>query len=166
MAGVIVRFAVGDSGTTVALVAGTEKKVLEVRPATNHGIRLLSWGLSFDGTTAGNSPVEVALCRGSGISTYSVTGGAVTGAKETFSRLETIQTTGRSADGANTGETRAIIQAEHIHPQGGGYSFQFTMGQEGIAEGGSTGGSTAQALYLAVKAAQNVNCKCWFRIEE
>ena len=87
MAGV--GFTVTTEGE-VAMVAATEKTVLQLRAASNHRCLIKEWGVGFDGTSNTNAPVEVELRRTSADGTLT----AATEQKLNEGDNETIQTTG------------------------------------------------------------------------
>lgn len=52
-----------STGAAVALVAATAKTVLTIVGATDFGVDLKKFEISFDGVTAANTPVLVELCQ-------------------------------------------------------------------------------------------------------
>lgn len=113
----------------IALTANTAKTVLQIKAAANHRVKLLSWGVSFDGTVASNQPVVVELLR----QTTAGTATTLTPVKLDESLGETLQTT---ASHTATAEPTAgnVLSRVDVHPQGG-YEFIFPIGQEIILAG-------------------------------
>lgn len=137
----------------VALLAATAKTVLMVTAPANHRLKLLGWGISFDGVAASNEPVTVELMRAitAGTST------AVTPTKKDDSIAETLQST----SGANfTVEPTLtdVLDTKLVHPQTG-YEKYFPFGSEMIIGGGDR-------LVIRCTAPQAVNCSPFFDCEE
>lgn len=97
----------------VALTAATAKTVLQVVAASNHKVKLLRWGVFFDGTSATAEPVQVRLLRQTSAGTMS----ALTPTKQTTDS-ETLQT---SAQHTATAEPSAgdVLDVCEVHPQSG-----------------------------------------------
>jgi hypothetical protein len=55
-------FSVETEGV-VALAAATAKTILSVTAPATHGIDLIAWSISLDGTTSSASPVLVEICQ-------------------------------------------------------------------------------------------------------
>jgi hypothetical protein len=161
MAGVKISIGL-DIAVEVALAAATEKNVLQLRTVTNHGFVLRGWGISFDGVTAANKPVEVVLVRLTGGTLG--TGTTRTPSKTEPSRPETVQTVAETDNSAGTSVTREILRSRRIHPQGGSYEEYFPFGEEMQAPGGGVAQKGVFAIFC--KAVDVVNCKPWMSGEE
>ena len=97
----------------IALTAATAKTVLQVVAAANHKIKILRWGVFFDGTSATAEPVQVRLLRQTDAGTTS----ALTPTKQTTDS-ETLQTTARhTATAEPTGSD--VLDICEVHPQSG-----------------------------------------------
>lgn len=99
--------------TEIALTAATAKTVIQVVAAANHKVKLLRWGVFFDGTSATAEPVQVRLLRQSTAGTMS----SLTPTKQTTDS-ETVQTT---AQHTATAEPTAgdVLDICEVHPQSG-----------------------------------------------
>jgi hypothetical protein len=145
-------------------VGTTETAVIQVSAAANHPIKLLGWGVFFDGTSVAAEPVQVKIVGSTvnGTFTNTLTGTApfTNGSKCCINgRTETIQSTGKHiATGGNL-PTEAIIYASlEVHPQSG-YEARFPLGQEPIIAG-------AAAVSIVVLAPATVNCRAMLICEE
>jgi len=113
----------------VALTAATAKTVLQIVAASNHKIKILEWGVYFDGVSVTAEPVQVRLLRQSTAGTMS----SLTPVKRSTDS-EALQTT---AQHTATGEPTPgdVLEVKEIHPQSG-YEKIFPMGQEIKVPGG------------------------------
>lgn len=113
----------------IALSAATAKTILQLIAPTNHRVKILGWGVSFDGTSASAEPVVVRLLR-------QTTAGTVTSLtpKQTRTAAETIQST---ASHTATAEPTAgdVLDIQNVHPQGSHF-WPMTPGQEIVVGGG------------------------------
>lgn len=136
----------------VALSAGTAKTVLQLVAASNHLVKVKSWGVFFDGTSASAEPVQVRLLR-------QTTAGTMTSLTpvERSNHGATLQTT---AQHTATAEPTAgnILAAREVHPQAG-YQEIFPAGDEIII--GSAG-----RLGIECTAPANVNVRAEIVFEE
>lgn len=139
-------------GTEVALVAATAKTVIRVTAAANRPIKILGWGIYFDGVTAAAAPVQVAARK----STTAGTGTAVTIRKlnETAGTIQTASTKNFSAEPTN-GDVLDVIE---VHPTQG-YEVKYPVGQEPIISGGLRFG-------IKATAPAGVNCEAKIIFEE
>jgi len=135
----------------VALSAATAKTVVQIVAATNHRVKVLGWGVFFDGTSVTAEPVQVTLSRQSTAGTTS----ALTPVKMDDSIAETLLTTARHTATAEptTGDTVDVIE---VHPQQG-YEKLYPLGQELICGGGDRIG-----IVCTAPAAVNVRAKILF----
>lgn len=144
----------GQAATAeIALTAATAKTVLQLVAAANHRVKLLSWGIFFDGTSTTGEPVQVRLLR----QTTAGTATALTPTKRDDSIADTLLTT---AQHTATAEPTAgdLLEAIECHPQQGYQAF-YPMGAEVIIGGGDRVG-------LEVTAPATVNCRAMFLFEE
>lgn len=137
-----------------ALAAATAETVLQLVAAANHRVKLLAWGVFFDGVSATAEPVQVVLVRQTGAGTSS----ANTPVKWDASADETLQTTARDAFTAEPASDDAVVWAGEIHPQGG-YEAIFPLGQEALVPGGGR-------LGIKLTAPATVNARAYMRFEE
>lgn len=138
-----------------ALAAATAKTVLQLQAPTNQLVKILGYGVFFDGVTASAKPVDVRILRQTSAGTMS-TGGA----SSVANRSETILSVSRynaSAEPTNAGVS-AELDRITCHPQGW-YEVRFPAGQEIVV--GSVG-------YVGIEctAAAIVNVRAKFIFEE
>ena len=150
MAGLIIA----ATTTEVALVATTAKTVIQAVAAANHRIKILRWGVFFDGTSVTAEPVQVRLLR-------QTTAGTMTSLSPVLvapaGAAETIQTTAQHSASAEptAGDVLDVIE---VHPQQG-YEVIYPMGQEISVPGAGRIG-----IECTSPATVNVRAKFW--IEE
>lgn len=137
----------------VALSAATAKTVLQLVAATNHRVRILGWGVFFDGVSATAEPVQVEVM----IQTTAGTMSSLTPVKLDRSISDTLLTT---AQHTATAEPTAsdVLDTIEVHPQQG-YEKQFLPGQEIILVG-------AGKLGIKCTAPATVNVRAKFIFEE
>lgn len=113
----------------VALTASTVRTVIQLAAPVNHRVKVLGWGVFFDGTNTSAEPVQVRVLRQTSAGTMS----GLTPV-QIIPVSETIQT---AAQHSATIEPTAgdILDVVECHPQQG-YEVKFPMGQE-IAIAGS-----------------------------
>ncbi len=146
--------------SAVALSAATAKTVLQVRaPTNNQNIKVLGWGVYFDGVTASAIPVAVRLLRQTSAGTMT------TGTANSLNnRPETILTEVRHSATAEPSNGGVANEVDRItcHPQQW-YEVRFPEGQEIILP--NTGASTG---YLGIEctAAATVNVRAKLIFEE
>ena len=123
----------------VALVADTAKTILQLIAPANHRLKVIGWGVFFDGTSATAQPVKVELLRQTSAGTMS----ANTPVKWDDSLAETLQTT---AQDSATVEPSAgdILERKEVHPQTS-YEKIFPLSQEPIVGGGDRIGIRCEA---------------------
>jgi len=144
----------GHSGAAVALTAATAKTVIAITGVANSVLRLTEFGISFDGVTAGNTPVLVELCK-------NTQAGAGTNTDGTPDQIRGITRTAQSDIKFNyTAEPTALtaIKAWRVHPQTG-IDIKWPLGRE-PEQAGATG------YAIRVTAAQAVNCRVFVEWEE
>ena len=135
----------------IALTAATAKTVIQLVGATNHRVKLLSWGVYFDGISPTAEPVQVRLLRQTTAGTMS----ALTPTKRDDSIAETLLTT---AQHTATAEPTAgdVLEVKEVHPQGG-YEKIYPFGGEVII-----GGSDRLGIECTAPAGVNVRAEYVF----
>lgn len=136
-----------------ALAAATAETIIQLIAPSNHRVKLLAWGIYFDGTSVTAEPVQVTLTR----QTTAGTGSALSLVKRDDSIAETLQTTAQqdfSAEPTSGDE----LEAREVHPQAG-FEVWYPLGQEIIIGGGDRLGLIATAPAI-------VNCRAWMLFEE
>jgi hypothetical protein len=146
-------FKVGSEGE-IALSAATIKSVLHVTAPTNHRVKLLGWGIFFDGTSPTAEPVRVQLQRTSADGTFT----SATPRKSDDSIAETIQSTAGKNASAEPATPGDILEVKEIHPQSG-YEVFYPFGQEVVVGGGDR-------LCIRATAPASVNCEVYAYCEE
>ncbi|HYE76967.1 MAG TPA: hypothetical protein VEI97_03180 [bacterium] len=143
------------SATTaeIALSAATAKTIIQLVAASNHRVKLLSWGVYFDGTSTTAEPVQVRLLRQTTAGTMT----SLTPVKRDDSIGETLQTT---AQHTATAEPTAgdVLEVKEVHPQMG-YEKIYPFGGEVIIGGGDR-------LGIEVTAPAVVNVRAEMAFEE
>lgn len=137
----------------IALTAATAKTVLQLVAAANHRVKLLGWGVYFDGQSATAEPVQVRLLRQTSAGTMT----SLTATKRDDSLAETLQTAGQHTA---TAEPTAgdVLEVKEVHPQGG-FEVWYPFGQEVIVGGGDRVG-------LELTAPATVNARAQMIFEE
>lgn len=134
----------------ITLTAATAKTIVQLVAPANHRVKLLGWGVSFDGTSATAEPVQVRLLR-------QTTAGTMSSLTPVQTRpvAETIQST---AQHTATAEPTAgdVLDVQEVHPQTG-YEKQCVPGQEFVLAGGGRIG-----IECTAPAGVNVRGKLFF----
>ena len=137
----------------VALSAATAKTVLQLTAPTNHRVKILGYGVFFDGTSTTAEPVEVVLQRQSTAGTMT----SLTPAKLDDSLAETLQSTAQhTATAEPTSVSNGTLDVIEVHPQQG-YEKLYPLGQEPIIGGGDRVG-----IICTAPATVNVRAKLIF----
>lgn len=136
----------------VALVAATAKTIVQLVAPANHRVKVLGWGIFFDGVSVTAEPVQVRVLRQTTAGTMS----ALTPA-QVRPVAETIQAT---AQHTATVEPSAgdVLDIVEVHPQSG-FEVKFPMGQEIVVAG-------AGRLGIECTAPANVNVRAKIFFEE
>ena len=136
----------------IALAAATAKTVIQLVAPANHRVKVLGWGIFFDGVNTAGEPVQVRVLRQTTAGTMS----ALTPV-QVIPVSETIQST---AQHTATAEPTAgdVIDMIECHPQQG-YEVKFPMGQEIVIAGSGR-------LGIECTAPAIVNCRAKFFFEE
>jgi hypothetical protein len=137
----------------IALTAATAKTIMQLVAASNHRVKLLEWGVYFDGTSTTAEPVQVRLLRQTTAGTMS----SLTPTKNDDSLAETLQTTAQHTATAEptAGDVLAVLE---VHPQMG-YEKIFPLGSEVIIGGGDR-------LGIECTAPAAVNVRGYMKFEE
>lgn len=136
--------------TEETLGVATAETIVQLVAATNHRIRVLGWGVFFDGTSATAEPVQVRLLR----QTSAGTSSSLTLVKN-HPADETIQTTALQDFSAEP-TAGDVLDVVEVHPQGG-YEKWFPPGYEIIVPGAGRIG-----IECTAPAAVNVRAKMFF----
>ena len=112
----------------VALVANTAKTTVQILAPANHRVKIIGWGVYFDGTSATNQPVRIRLLRQTGAGTMT----SLT-LNKTVPCSESLLTTG-SHSATVEPASGDILDQVTCHPQQG-YEVKFAPGQEIVLGG-------------------------------
>lgn len=140
----------------VSLTAASTKTVLQILAGSSQRVKLIAWGVSFDGVSVTEKPVKVVLKRSSTAGTSS----AGTVVKKDDSIADGLRTTSRITF---TGEPTAgdELEAKFIHPQ--------TMYERGYADGKEhiIGGGDRIGIEVTTPTAGFAgNCSAFIEFEE
>jgi len=127
--------------------------VVQIVAAANQRVKVLGFGVFFDGISPTAEPIQVELCRQSTAGTSS----ALTPVKWDDSLAETLTTTARQ-DFTAEPTTGDVIWSGEVHPQGS-YECQYALGQEPICGG-------ADRIGIRCTAPVAVNVRAYIRFEE
>lgn len=119
---------VATNTVAVALAAATAKTALQLQAPVNQLVKVLGWGVYFDGVTASAVPVAVRVLRQTSAGTMS------TGVGQSLSaRAASVLTTVRY--NATAEPTNSAVELDRItcHPQQW-YEVRFPAGQEIIVD--------------------------------
>lgn len=160
----------GPAPTTasqVAVTTGTAiKTLLQVKPGATQVMRIVEWGISFDGSSvAAPGIVELCVTDVAATVTAHVAGGihkydseALAGGDPTTS-LFSVGTTSTGYTSSNEGSVGAVRQGDvqQIAPTNQ-YVFQFPLGREFIV-------NPAEFMRVRVKFAAAINAICYVLVE-
>lgn len=138
-----------------ALAAATAETLLQLRGLTTVRPRITAYGVSFDGVTAGNTPVLVRLA-------WQTTDGTATGASEVLldgSDNAAVTTAFNSFTAEPTLGT--IIEEFYVHPNGGLWVREFMPDR-----GPKLAAATSSRIGLIVNAPQIVNATAFIQWDE
>ena len=134
-----------------ALVAATSRTVLQLRGLTTVRPTVVAWGISFDGATATDAPVQVRFL-------YQTSDGTATGCTEvawdsvapaaTLTAFRTFTSTEPTAGG--------VLEHHEVHPNGGNIWREYPPGREPVLAA-----ATTARLAIECLAGANVNCAAW-----
>ena len=115
------------TATTAEIATGTSAKtLLQLKAASNHIVKILSWSISFDGVSPTAAPIVVKVARQSTAGTMS----ANTPKKLNDGQPETLQTTARDTASVEP-TTGDVLDTLNVHPQTGyktPYGYEVLMG--------------------------------------
>lgn len=146
------KFIVQPGAEVAAYNSGNPKTVLQVTAPANQKVKLLGWGLFFDGVAVTQQPVFVQLILQSTAGTMS----SVT-PQPLHPAAETLQSTAQHTATVEPA-TDVVLDTIQVHPQSG-YEMRYPKGHEIILGGG-------ERLGLVVTSAADVNCIPKFICEE
>lgn len=121
-----------------ALVAATPLSVIQVIAPADQRVKILGWGVFFDGVSTIAEPVQVRLGGGTAAGTFTNALGAIdaNGSKTCIDgSVETIQSVAKEPATAEPTYTIVYDVAE-VHPQSG-YEIKYPIGQEPVILGGA-----------------------------
>lgn len=139
--------------TEIALTAATVKTVLQVVTPSTQDITIVSWSISFDGTSATAEPVLVSLIdtTGTAATVTSYTPDAYSDPNAPASLcVGGTTSTGINASGEGTLTTTRVLDVLEVPPTSG-VVIQYPLGRE-------PGVVVSHHLRLRALAAANVNC--------
>jgi hypothetical protein len=140
--------------TTAEIATGTSAKtLLQIVAPSNHRVKVVAWGIYFDGTSSTAEPILVRLLRQTTAGTMT----SLTPTKLDDSLSETLQVT---AQHTATAEPTAgdVLKRVEVHPQSG-YEEHCPYGQEYIVGGGDRIG-------IETTAPATANAVAWVKFEE
>lgn len=108
-----------------ALVAATAKSVLEIATPATAAIKVCAWSVTFDGTTAANTPVKVEVGRFSAAVTTATALTPYNVDSSTVASACTVKQ-GTTAEGAGTA---SAVEIYRVSPTAG-LVVQYPLGQE------------------------------------
>jgi hypothetical protein len=136
-----------------ALSSDTTETLIQLAAPANQRVKILRWGVFFDGTQPRNEPVQIRLLR----QTSSGTADALSLVLLDDSLSETPQTSARSNFTAEP-SSGDVLESYNIHPQQGIF-VPYVLGQELIIGGGGRIG-------VDCNAPNNVNARAFIIGEE
>lgn len=136
-----------------ALSQDTVETLIQIVAPTNQRVKIVRWGVFFDGTQPRNEPVQIRVLR----QLSSGTASSLSLVKLDDSLSETIRTTARY-DFTSEPTGSSVIESYNIHPQQGIY-VPYVLGQEIIISGGGR-------LGIDCNAPNDVNARAFIIGEE
>jgi len=148
------KYGVVRNAGAVACVAATAKTILQLAIPASIRVRILGWGVFFDGAVVTATPAFVQLIASSTSGTTSATTPV-----QMQPVAEALQCTGgTNATVEPTVAGSNLYRAVYVHPQAA-YAERFPMGQEIIMAASSW-------INLRVNAPANVDAIGWIDFEE
>lgn len=135
-----------------ALAAGAIETVVQVVAPAAQKIKILAWGVFFDGTSSTAAPVELELQR----QTSAGTSSALTPVRWDDDQ-PALQTTARQDFTAEPGKSD-VLESKEVHPQTG-YEVIYPPGGEPWC-------GVGDRIGIEVTAPAAVNCRAYIRFEE
>ena len=134
MAGVSLKATKSGITTGTSLIT-----LIQVVGASNHGVLVKEWSISFQGTSNTASPILVKVMRQTSAGTMT----SLTPVKDPAGTTETLQTTFQHTATAEPTASDVLFE-EYVHPQTG-YTWQAPFGQSVKVDGGTRLGITCTA---------------------
>lgn len=143
------------STASIALTGGAATTVLQVVAAANIRVRIMAFGVAFNGATSTSVPALVELVRQSTAGTTS----ALTPTKKDDSIAETLQSTARHTATVEptTGDT---LKAINVPTYMGRYEWHAPSRERAIICGGG------DRVGIRINAPANVSVVAWMECEE
>lgn len=159
--------AAAGAAAPVAVTTGTSiKTMLQVEPSATIVAKIVEWGISFDGSTAG-TPIKVELVETSGAATVTASataditkldGNALAGGDPTINLIQVgTANTGYTSSNEGSPGTCREWDLQFIAPTNQ-YVKQFPLGREPIIQ-------VSKFARIRVTAGAAVNCYCYMIIE-
>lgn len=136
-----------------ALSQDTVETLIQLSAPANQRVKLVRWGVFFDGTQPRNEPIQVRLIR----QESSGTADALSLVKLDNSLSETVRSTARYNFSVEPSGS-SVIESYNIHPQQGIY-VPYVLGQEILISGGGR-------LGIDCNAPNDVNARAFMICEE
>jgi hypothetical protein len=138
----------------VALAAATAKTVLSVTAPATHGVDLIAWSISFDGTTSSAASVLVEICQ------FTAATAGTSTAVTVDTRYGRVITWGGSAAKNYTAEPTVITPWASIllDPYKSHYARDYALGQ-------TPDSPASQGFLIRCTAPAVVNCRAIMRFE-
>lgn len=139
-----------------ALVAATNRTVLQLRGLTTVRASVHAWGISFDGAVATDAPGQVRLL-------YQTSDGTATGCTEqAFDSVDAVALTTAFRTFTSTEPTAGgVLEHHEVHPNGGNIWREYPPGREIELAALTTARLAIECLFGA-----NVNCVAWMQWTE
>lgn len=144
-----------ETNGDVALTAATAKTVLNVINAANALIRIIEFGVSFDGTSSSAEPVTVELCSSTQATAGSSTAHTIV---QAGGATRTVQATA-ARNYSSEPTVLTVLKRWLVHPQTG-IVLQSPLGREPEQV------VTADGLCLRLTAPAAVNAQAYIEFEE
>jgi len=114
----------------ILLTSGSAKTLVQIAAPSNHRVKVVRWGVFFDGVSVSAEPASIRLLR----QTSSGTMSALTANPLDDSLSETLQTLAQY-NATSEPSAGAVVDTLEVHPQTG-YEIIYPLGQEVIVGGG------------------------------
>lgn len=159
--------AVGTTAAPVAVTTGTAiKTMLQVKPSATATMKIVEWGISFDGSAAA-TPGKIELMESDVAATVTATavaditkydGAALMGGDPTTNLIVVGTTsTGYTSTSEGTTTVSRMFDLQYVAPTGQ-YIKQFPLGREPLLQ-------VSKFARIRVTFAAAVNCYCYMIVE-
>ena len=137
---------------SIAIVANVAKTAVQLISPANHRVKVLGWGVFFDGISNTAQPIQIRLVR-------QTTAGTMTALtlNKTAPRAETLLTTAQHTATVEPSNSD-VVDIITCHPQQG-YEIKFPFGQEITLGGG-------ERIGLEILSTANINVRAKLFFEE